>query len=44
MPEEVREQLKANFDMKSNYNTNGYAILNGHQLYHRLFIKVNKEK
>ena len=40
MPSELAETLNANFELKSKENTgNGYAILNGHQLYHRLLIK-----
>lgn len=41
MPNELAETLNANFELKSKENTgNGYAILNGHQLYHRLLIKM----
>ena len=40
MPKEIAETLNANFEMKSKENTgNGYAILNGHQLYHRILIR-----
>lgn len=40
MPKEIAEMLNANFEMKSKENTgNGYAILNGHQLYHRILIR-----
>lgn len=40
MPKQLSDLLKANFELKSKENTgNGYAILNDHQLYHRIFIK-----
>lgn len=41
MPSELAKTLNANFELKSKENTgNGYAILNGHQLYHRILIKI----
>ena len=40
MPKEITQIVNANFQMKSKENTgNGYAILNKHQLYHRILIK-----
>ena len=44
MPKDVAEMLSADFEMKSKDNTgNGYVILNGTQLYHRIFIRKVKE-
>lgn len=40
MPKELAKTLNADFEMRSKENTgNGYAILNSHQLYHRLLIR-----
>lgn len=40
MPNDIAKELNADFEMKSKANTgNGYAILNGIQLYHRILIK-----
>lgn len=40
MPNDIVKELNADFEMKSKANTgNGYAILNGVQLYHRILIK-----
>lgn len=40
MPKEIAEMLNADFEMKSKENTgNGYAILDKHQLYHRILIR-----
>ena len=39
MPKEIANSLSADFEMKSKSGTgNGYAILNGTQLYHRVLI------
>ena len=43
MPKNIAQILNANFELKSKANTgNGYAILNGVQLYHRLLIRKIK--
>lgn len=39
MPKEVKEMVKFNPDIKSDMNTGGYGIINGHQLYHRILIQ-----
>lgn len=40
MPKDIANRLSADFEMKSKSGTgNGYAILNGNQLYHRILIK-----
>ena len=43
MPKDIAEMLNADFEMKSKENTgNGYAILDRHQLYHRILIRRKK--
>ena len=43
MPKDIAEMLNADFEMKSKENTgNGYAILDRHQLYHRILIRKKK--
>ena len=43
MPKNIAQILNANFELKSKANTgNGFAILNGVQLYHRLLIRKIK--
>lgn len=39
MPKEVKDMVKFNPDIKSDMNTGGYGIINGHQLYHRILIQ-----
>ena len=43
MPKDIAEMLNADFEMKSKENTGkGYAILDRHQLYHRILIRRKK--
>lgn len=43
MPKDIAEMLNADFEMKSKENAGkGYAILDGHQLYHRILIRKKK--
>ena len=43
MPKDIAEMLNADFEIKSKENAGkGYAILGGHQLYHRILIRRKK--
>tara|TARA_R110002074_G_scaffold399341_1_gene592337 strand:- start:32 stop:1033 length:1002 start_codon:yes stop_codon:yes gene_type:complete len=39
IPKHVKDRVKFDEKIKSNYNTSGYGIIKGRQLYHRVLIK-----